>query len=69
MSTAWTKVRSEHANLHRKLGANHPDVIEKRVELRASKLESDIQRALAEAPPLTDAQIARIAALFQAGGA
>ena len=68
MST-WTKARSEHANLRKRLGADDPAVVEKRLELRALRLEDHVQRVLSEAPPLTEDQRARIAALLRAGGA
>lgn len=66
---AWTKVRSEYANLAKTRDASDPEMVEKRVELRALKLEDHVTRVLAEAPPLTDEQLGRIASLLRAGDA
>lgn len=67
MSKPWTKARSEHANLCKKLGPDDPLVIDKRVELRALRLEDYVQRVLAEAPPLSAEQRERIAELLRPG--
>lgn len=66
---AWTKARSEYANLAKTRDPSDPEMVEKRVELRALKLEDHVTRVIAQAPPLTPEQIERIAALLRAGGA
>lgn len=68
MST-WTKSRSELANLSKKHPPSSPEIQEKRLELRALKLEDHVRRVISEAPPLTEAQRQRIADLLRAGGA
>ena len=41
---------------------------EARVDFRALKLEDHVRKVVAEAPPMSDAQRERIAALLRAGG-
>ena len=45
-----------------------PDLLAAKRDLRASRAEEYISRIVAEAPPLTDDQRSRIAALLQSGG-
>jgi hypothetical protein len=40
----------------------------RRAALKAAKLEQAVQRALSDAPPLTDEQAQRIVSLLMAGG-
>jgi hypothetical protein len=63
----WTKVRSEYANLARTHDPSDPQMVEKRLELRALKLEDHVTRVLAQAPPMTSEQRDRIAALLRVG--
>lgn len=65
MSKPWTKARSEYANLCKKLDPDNPQVVAKRAELRALKLEDYVKRVLEEAPPLTDEQRTRLADLLR----
>lgn len=68
MST-WTHYRAQVATLSRSRTADDPDLIEARRNLRAARLEAHIEKALADAPPLSDQQIERIARLLTAGAA
>lgn len=68
MST-WTSERARVASLTRSRKADDPELVEARRNLRALRLEEYVTRVVAEAPPLTDEQRERIAALLRAGGA
>ncbi|OBK56324.1 hypothetical protein A5656_19700 [Mycobacterium gordonae] len=63
--SAVTKARSDLGVKTRKLGPNHPDTIEARRTFRAEQTAAYIEKVLAEAPPLTDQQKARLAELFR----
>lgn len=63
MST-WTHHRAQVASLSRSRAADDPDLIRARQSLRAARLEAHIEKALADAPPLTDQQLERIARLL-----
>lgn len=63
--SAVTKARSDLGVKTRKLGADHPDTIEARRTFRAEQTAAYIEKVLAEAPPLTDEQKARLAELFR----
>lgn len=63
MST-WTHYRAQVSSLSRSRAADDPDLIEARRNLRAARLEAHIEKALADAPPLTDQQLERIARLL-----
>lgn len=60
----WTHHRARVASLSRIHPADHPEVVEARQALKCSRLEDYVTRVLAEAPPLTDEQRARIARLL-----
>jgi len=57
------------AALSRSRSADDPDLIEARRNLRAEVLAAHVEKSLATAPPLTDAQRQRIARLLIGGGA
>lgn len=67
--SAVTKARSDLGVKTRKLGPNHPDTIEARRTFRAEQTAAYIEKVLAEAPPLTDQQKARLAELFRPSNA
>lgn len=62
--SAWTKARSDLGIKTRKLGPDHPETIEARRTFRAERTAAYIEKVLAEAPPLTVEQRARLAELF-----
>ncbi len=65
-ATAWPIERARLANAVRN---NRPDEArEARRNMVAGRLEDYITRKLAEAPPLTDEQRSRLAALFASAG-
>lgn len=68
MST-WTSERARVASLSRSRKPNDPELVDARRNLRALRLEEHVTRVVAEAPPFTDEQRERIAALLRAGGA
>lgn len=68
MSTALLRERGRVASLTRSRPADDPELIEARRNLRAEKLAEYVARVVAEAPPLTDAQRDRIAALLRPAG-
>lgn len=57
-------LRGRVASLSRSRSANDPDLIEARRALAAEKLAAYVAKTVADAPPLTDAQRDRIAALL-----
>lgn len=62
-------LRGRVASLSRSRPATDPDLIDARRDLAAAKLDAYVKKVVAEAPPLTDAQRDRIAALLcPAGG-
>lgn len=67
MST-WTSERARVASLTRSRKADDPELVEARRNMRALKLEEYVLRVVDEAPPLTNEQRERIAALLRAGG-
>lgn len=66
---SWTSERARVASLTRSRQSDDPELVEARRNLRALRLEEYVTRVVAEAPPLTDEQRERIAALLRAGGA
>lgn len=64
MPTNWTHYRAQVATLSRSRAADDPDLIEARRNLRAARLQDHIEKALADAPPLTEQQLERIARLL-----
>lgn len=65
----WHPYRAQVAALSRSRTADDPDLIEARRNLRAARLEEHVQKALEDAPPLTDSQRERIARLLIGGAA
>jgi hypothetical protein len=61
--------RAKIAALSRDREPNDPELLTARRNLRAEQLAVHVAREVAKAPPLTDAQRDRIAALLRAGGA
>lgn len=68
MST-WTSERARVASLSRSRPADDVDLVQARRNLRAERLAAHVAEVVAEAPPLTDEQRARIAALLAPRGA
>lgn len=68
---SWTAERARVASLTRSRPADDPDLVNARRDLRAERLAEAIRKTVAEAPPLTDEQRARLASLLHtpAGGA
>jgi len=66
---SWTQERARVASLSRSRKSDDPELIEARRNMRAERLAEHVARVVAEAPPLTDEQRERIAALLRAGGA
>ena len=64
MST-WTAERARIASLSRSRPADDPDLTQARRNLKALKLAEYVQRVVAEAPPLTDAQLERVSDLLR----
>ncbi len=69
LSATANRERGRVAALSRSRTSADPELVSARRNLRAARLEDHVQRVLAEAPPLTDEQRERIAALLRAGGA
>ncbi len=68
-NSAISQAKSAVAVLHRKAVAATPEQIrEAKARLEAAKLEAAVEKALANAPAMTDAQRQRIAGLLLAGG-
>ena len=65
---SWTHDRARVAALSRDRKPTDPDLLAAKRDLRASRAEQYITRIVAEAPPLTEDQRSRIAALLQGGG-
>ncbi|PWF88684.1 hypothetical protein [Kocuria rosea] len=64
MSESWTHHRARVASLARDRDPNDPELIEARRALRAARLEDHVRATVAAWPPLTDAQLHRVAALL-----
>lgn len=62
---SWTQTRSQIART--KKADPTADVTELRRQLKAERLEDYIKRTVDAAPPLTDTQRARLAALLSGG--
>ncbi len=67
LSAASAHHRARVAALSRSRTPNDPEFLDARRDLRAEMLHSHVARVLAEAPPLTDEQRDRIAALLRGG--
>jgi hypothetical protein len=66
-SSAWSKTRSDLANAVR-FHLPDTEVAELRQRLKAERLEAHVREIVDSAPPLTDEQCARIAALLRPAG-
>jgi hypothetical protein len=62
----WTQTRSKIARTVRQ--NPNADTTELRRQLKAERLEDYVRRTVDSAPPLTEEQRARIAALLRSGG-
>lgn len=60
----WHPYRAQVAALSRSRTPDDPDLIAARQNLRAARLEEHVQKALADAPPLSEDQKSRIARLL-----
>jgi hypothetical protein len=65
---SWTHDRARVAALSRDRKPTDPDLLAAKRDLRASRAEDYIKRIVDQAPPLSDSQKARLAALLQSGG-
>ena len=64
MST-WQHHRGRVAALSRDRAPDDPELLDERLSLRAERLADHVQRVVSQAPPLTEAQRDRIAALLR----
>ena len=66
----WQSERARIAGLSSRpnRAPDDPQLVEARLNLRALRLEEHIRKVLADAPPLSDEQRNRIAALLRTGG-
>ncbi|RNB46546.1 hypothetical protein EDM22_13810 [Agromyces tardus] len=64
---SWTAERARVASLSRSRTHDDPDLVEARRNLKAERLADHVARVVAEAPPLSPEQRARIAALLRGG--
>lgn len=68
MPTSGTlSARGRVASLSRSRTADDPEFIAAKRDLAAVKIQQYIERVVADAPPLTDAQRSRLAALLTTG--
>lgn len=65
---SWTAERARVASLSRSRTPDDPDLLDARRNLRAERLADHIAKVVAEAPPLTQEQRDRLAALLRGGG-
>jgi hypothetical protein len=65
---SWTSERARHAALSRRRPPDDPDLLAARRDLKAARLEDHIRRLVDEAPPLSESQRARLAALLAPDG-
>jgi len=65
---SWTVERARVASLSRSRTPDDPDLLDARRNLRAERLADHIAKVVAEAPPLTQEQRDRLAALLRGGG-
>ncbi|OCB25013.1 hypothetical protein A5674_22185 [Mycobacterium malmoense] len=61
--------RARIASLTRSRQPDDPELVAARQNLKALRLEEHVRRVVAEAPPLTDEQRDRIAAILRSGQA
>jgi hypothetical protein len=61
---SWTAARASVAGLSRSRPPDDPDLVAARLELRTERAAEYIRGLVDQAPPLTDAQRAKLAALL-----
>ena len=66
---SWKTDRAKVASLSRDREPDDPELVAARTRLYAARLEEHVREVLAKAPPFSDEQRARIAALLRTGGA
>ena len=64
-ATTWTKARSILANAIKEHGQNSPEAVEARRNFNALRTEEYLRKVLSAAPPLSDAQRAKLAELLR----
>jgi hypothetical protein len=70
MAHTWTTERARLAALARhKTDPDDPSILDARRDLRAALLEARIREVVEAAPPLTDVQRRRLAAILHGGAA
>ncbi|MEY4081692.1 MAG: hypothetical protein RL430_2122 [Actinomycetota bacterium] len=62
---SWTAERARVASLSRSRTPDDPALVSARRDLKAARLEDHIRRVVAEAPPLTDEQRDKLAAILR----
>ncbi len=62
---SWTHERAKIAALSRSRTADDPEILDARRNLRAGRAEDYIRELVAAAPPLSDAQLDRLALLLR----
>jgi hypothetical protein len=69
-NNTWQSERARIAGLSSRPNRppDDPQLVEARLNLRALRLEEHVRKVLADAPPLSDEQRNRIAALLRTGG-
>lgn len=65
---SWTAERARVASLTRSRQPDDPELVAARRDLRAELLARHVARVVADAPPLSDDQLARVAALLNPSG-
>jgi len=65
----WTNQRARVAVLTRHRPSDDPELIEARRDFAAERLAIHVARVVAEAPPLTNEQLDRIAAILRGAAA
>lgn len=64
----WTRERARVASLSRSRAIDDPELIDARDALRVAVFENHIKTLVESAPPLTDEQRDKLAALLCSGG-
>ncbi|MDQ1576660.1 MAG: hypothetical protein QOH55_1810 [Microbacteriaceae bacterium] len=67
-STTWREARARYAALTRSRTADDPELLEALRELKQLHASEKVIEAVKAAPPLTDEQRNRIAAILNGGG-
>lgn len=65
MSNDIQSLKGQVASLTRSRRSDDPELIQARQELRVAVLAQHVRRAVEALPPLTDEQVARVAALLR----